>query len=82
MPKLTSRAIVLSLVVALLVSASRINEASGAYKNWDWHNDNLATYASHWSKIIGYSGGNWTYQASWTHTGEDWWLLHGQVLTY
>ena len=58
---------------------SVFSEAQGKYYNWDFGDDNQATYADHWSKIQGRNDGGFNYWWGATHSGEYWWLLDGDV---
>ncbi|MDW7728103.1 MAG: hypothetical protein SCH70_13565 [Candidatus Methanoperedens sp.] len=58
---------------------SLFSEVKSKFHNYDWGIDSWATYAEHWSKIQGRNDSWYNYWWDTTHSGEDWFLLDGDV---
>jgi hypothetical protein len=54
-------------------------QSQARHHNYDWGNNNIATYAEHSMILNGNVRGSWTYECEWFHWGEDAYLLHGSV---
>ncbi|CAG0959791.1 hypothetical protein METP2_00715 [Methanosarcinales archaeon] len=55
------------------------SEVNSKFHNYDWGFDSWVTYAEHWSKIQGRNDSWYDYWWDTTHSGEDWFLLDGDV---
>ncbi|MEW6625102.1 MAG: hypothetical protein AB1420_18650 [Bacillota bacterium] len=54
-------------------------ESNAKHHNYDFQDDNLATYANHYIYVEGYPNGKYYYEAEWNHTGEYSSLLKAKV---
>ena len=60
-------------------NSSAWDQSQARHHNYDWGDNNIATYAEHNMILNGSVNGNWTYECEWFHWGEDYGNLHGSV---
>jgi hypothetical protein len=54
-------------------------QVNGSYYNWDWGWDDKATTAAHMLKIQPNNNATFSYWNSYSHAGEDYWLLQADL---